>query len=85
MVVVDDGSRDATVTLPEHVEGITYLRNSVAEGFVRACNLGAAHARGQYLTFLNNDTETSLHWLDELVFVFNTFNDVGLAGSKLLS
>ncbi|MFT4039648.1 MAG: glycosyltransferase [Thermomicrobiales bacterium] len=84
VIVVDDGSRDATVSLPEHVEGITYLRNSEAKGFVRACNRGADHARGQYLAFLNNDTETTLHWLDELLFVFNTFDDVGLAGSRLV-
>ena len=84
VIIVDDGSRDATVTLPEKVEGITYIRTEVSGGFIRACNLGAAHARGQYLVFLNNDTETTLNWLDELLFVFNAFDDVGMAGSKLL-
>jgi FkbM family methyltransferase len=84
VIVVDDGSTDETVSLPEIVTGVTYLRNDRPRGFVRACNRGAAAARGDYVAFLNNDTETTAGWLDELQFVFKKFEDVGLAGSKLL-
>ena len=84
VIVVDDGSGDETTVLPELISGVTFVRNQRAQGFVRACNRGARHARGRYLVFLNNDTEPTFRWLDELLFVFEAFDDVGMAGSKLL-
>ena len=84
VIVVDDGSSDETRSLSEVVANVTYVRNDTAQGFIRACNLGASKARGQYVVFLNNDTEPTSRWLDELLFVFDTFEGVGMAGSKLL-
>jgi hypothetical protein len=43
-----------------------------------------ADVRGRYIVFLNNDTEPTAQWLDELLFVFENFDGVGLAGSKLI-
>ncbi len=84
VILVDDGSSDETLGIPQLVEGITYIRNETAQGFIRSCNRGAEHARGKYIVMLNNDTEPTVRWLDELVFTFKEFADVGLAGSKLL-
>jgi GT2 family glycosyltransferase/glycosyltransferase involved in cell wall biosynthesis len=84
VIVVDDGSTDETRVLPELISGVSYVRNETARGFVRACNLGASKARGRYVVFLNNDTEPAGRWLDELLFVFDAFDDVGIAGSKLV-
>jgi GT2 family glycosyltransferase len=84
VVIVDDGSKDRTHKLGEFAENITTVRNEVALGFVGACNRGAAEAKGEFIVFLNNDTEVTSGWLDELLFVFDTFDGVGLAGSKLL-
>lgn len=84
VVVVDDGSEDETLDLPTIAPNVTVARNEVAQGFVRACNLGAAHAKGEYLVLLNNDTEPTVGWLDELLATFDNFDKVGMAGSKLL-
>lgn len=52
--------------------------------FSRANNLAAQHARGQYLVFLNNDTEIiAPHWLDHLLY-YAEQPDVGAAGALLL-
>jgi O-antigen biosynthesis protein len=84
VIVVDDGSSDETRDMPELVQGITYLRNETAQGFILSCNRGAKVACGRYIVMLNNDTEPTVHWLDELLFVFKQFDHVGMAGSKLL-
>jgi GT2 family glycosyltransferase/glycosyltransferase involved in cell wall biosynthesis len=84
VIVVDDGSSDETVDILDIVDGIQYLRNETSQGFIRSCNRGASIAKGRYIVMLNNDTEPTAYWLDELVFAFEQFDNVGLAGAKLL-
>jgi GT2 family glycosyltransferase len=84
VIVVDDGSTDHTTEMPALIEGVKYVRNDTAQGFVKACNRGADLARGDYIVMLNNDTEVSAGWIDELLNVFETFEGVGLAGAKLI-
>ena len=84
VIVVDDGSTDRTVELPDLVEGIRVVRNDRAQRFIRACNAGAAVARGRYVALLNNDTEPTAGWLDALLDPFERFERVGLTGAKLL-
>ncbi len=51
--------------------------------FSRVCNAGARKARGEYLLFLNNDTEViSIDWLEELL-MYASRPDVGAVGAKL--
>jgi GT2 family glycosyltransferase len=84
VILVDDGSTDETSTIEELVSGIKVVRNIEPQRFIRACNAGAAVARGTYVALLNNDTEPTVGWLDELLDAFERFDNVGLAGSKLL-
>lgn len=84
VIVVDDGSDDETEHLKALVRGITVLRTASARGFVHSCNMGAEAARGEYLVMLNNDTEVSSGWIDELLHVFRNFDRAGLVGAKLL-
>ena len=84
VILVDDGSTDQTREISERISGLGYVRNPAPRGFVDACNAGAALATGQYVAFLNNDTEPTANWLDELLYVFRHFDQVGLAGSKLI-
>ncbi|MBX9748529.1 MAG: glycosyltransferase [Roseococcus sp.] len=84
VILVDDGSTDMTVQAEMIFEGVRILRHAEPQGFVGACNAGARLARGRFIAFLNNDTEVTSRWLDELLAVFANFDDVGLAGAKLL-
>jgi glycosyltransferase involved in cell wall biosynthesis len=57
LVVVDNGSTDATPDLLSSLTGdVRILTNATNLGFGDACNQGAAAAAGEYLLFLNNDT-----------------------------
>lgn len=84
VIIVDDGSSDATVDIEEIVTGVTLVRHETAAGFVASCNDGAERARGDYIAFLNNDTEVTVGWLDALIAAFEDFEDVGLVGARLL-
>lgn len=84
VIVVDDASTDETATLEDLVEGITVLHNETPQRFIKACNAGAAVARGTYVALLNNDTEPTTGWLDALIDAFQRFDRVGLVGSRLL-
>jgi len=84
VIVVDDCSPDNSVEVLQQVQGIRLIQNTVNHGFIRSCNIGAQAARSDYLHFLNNDTQVTPGWLDELLRTFREFPGTGLAGSKLV-
>ncbi len=84
VIVVDDGSSDTTLRLAEIAPGVRIVRRAKARGFVGACNAGAETARGEFIVLLNNDTEPTARWLDELIYALRNFDNAGMAGSKLL-
>ena len=84
VIVVDDGSTDATAEAIPRLPGIVYLRNEGNSGFIVACNRGAEKARGKYLVFLNNDTLVRAGWLSALLDTFAEEAEAGIVGSKLL-
>jgi GT2 family glycosyltransferase/glycosyltransferase involved in cell wall biosynthesis len=84
VIVVDDGSSDETVELEDIVGGITVIHNKAPLRFIGACNKGVEAAKGEYIILLNNDTEVTSGWLDALIEGFETFENVGLVGSRLL-
>lgn len=84
VLVIDDCSSDETATSIKQITGINYHRQKANGGFIESCNTGAALATGEYLLFLNNDTEVLDGWLDELYNTFNSQPDAGLVGSQLL-
>jgi len=84
VIVVDDCSPDNTPELLALVNGIRLIRNETNLGFLRTCNKAAQAARGEYLLFLNNDTEVLQGWLDALLKAFTIRPKAGLVGSKLI-
>jgi GT2 family glycosyltransferase len=81
VVVVDNGSTDATREELAHYPWVDLVRNDENRGFARGCNQGAAVARGEIIVFLNNDTIVHGGWLDELLAPF-TDPEVGAVGPR---
>lgn len=84
VIVVDDASPDASAATLAQVGGLHLLRNAANLGFIGSCNAGAAAARGEFLLFLNNDTQVTPGWLDALLNCFAERADCGIAGSRLV-
>lgn len=84
ILVVDDCSPDNSLEILKNVQGVRLLRNEKNNGFIRSCNRAAEIAHGEYICFLNNDTQVATGWLDELVRTFQEFPGTGLVGSKLI-
>ena len=84
VIVVDDNSSPQTARCLEQVQGLRILTHQLNQGFLHSCNAAAAAARGEYLLFLNNDTEVTQGWLAALLRVFERRMDAGLVGAKLV-
>ena len=53
--------------------------------FSKTINFGVRHAKGDYLLFLNNDTEVMApNWIERLLGPLQQREDVGVVGAKLL-
>jgi GT2 family glycosyltransferase len=85
IILVDNASSDGSA---QHIEAtfsnVHVIQSSKNLGFASGSNLGASNALGNYLVFLNPDTEVSPGWLEELITPLENDTGIGLATSKIL-
>ncbi|MFL0581105.1 glycosyltransferase [Solibacillus silvestris] len=84
VIIADDMSSDETVTAEQYVENVKVVRDGINRGFVLNCNNSAQHAQGEYIYFLNNDTQVQESWLESLVELIESDETIGMVGSKLV-
>jgi GT2 family glycosyltransferase len=85
VVLVDSGA-DAKSVAARQLAGMEHRVVPFGEqfNFSRACNLGAAEARGDFLLFLNDDTEAlSTDWVERMLGCVQ-LPAVGVVGARLL-
>ena len=83
VLVIDDASPTPLAQDLAPVSGLRIVRNETNLGFIGSCNQALAHATGEILVFLNNDTIATAGWLEALLAVFERRPDAGLVGAKL--
>ena len=85
IIVVDDcSSKDDYTELLKDFPEVRLLRNEKNSGFLLTANKGGENARGEYVLFLNNDTEVTPGWLDELTTALYHHPEAGMIGSQLI-
>jgi GT2 family glycosyltransferase len=85
VIVVDNKSTDGSADyVRKHYTWARVVQNSANLGFAEGNNIGAQHATGDYLIFLNNDTIVDQRWMENLIAAADASETVGICGSKIL-
>ncbi len=78
VILVDNNSTDGTSRyIAKYFPDVEIIKNKVNYGFAKGCNIGAKKAQGDYLFFLNNDTELFKDTLEKLIKGYRTKSILG--------
>jgi len=84
IIVVDNASKDNPV--PAWIikyPNLSFIRSETNLGFAGGNNLGIKQAKGDYLFFVNNDTEFTAGLVDGLVSILDNNPQVGMVSPKI--
>lgn len=84
VIVADDCSTDLTYKLKDIARHIRIIKTPQNCRFLKNCNYAASYAKGQYILFLNNDTQVQPNWLEPMVQLMEKNEHIGITGSKLV-
>lgn len=84
VIVVDNASKtDEAARIKECFPWAVTIRSEKNLGFAGGNNLGIKEAKGDFLFFVNNDTEFMADGVDSLCRVFSDFPDCGMVCPKV--
>ena len=85
VIVVDNASTDASCEMvKKKFKKARLIQNSENVGFAKGNNIAAEHAKGEFLLFLNSDTEVVDDTLKEMIGYLQNNKQVGITGGKLV-
>ena len=85
LIVVENDSRDGSAErIRSAVPHAQVVESGSNTGFAGGCNLGVAHATGEYIGFINNDARPDRGWVAAAVRAFEADHAVAAVASKVL-
>ncbi|PYE16628.1 GT2 family glycosyltransferase [Paraburkholderia silvatlantica] len=84
VIILDNGSTDATSRLLDRIEGATIIRSRENLHFLKGANRAAKEARGKYLLFLNNDALLLPGSLEAAFSLCESSSDIGAVGGRII-
>ncbi len=85
IIVVDNGSTDNSVSfIRNNYPDVILIENKNNLGFAEANNIGYKVSKGDYILFINNDTEGGNNFVAELIKTLISDEKIGVSFSKLL-
>ncbi|MBS1736085.1 MAG: glycosyltransferase [Bacteroidetes bacterium] len=84
IIIADDGATDETKNIENYIRNITVIKNETNLGFLDNCNNASKRAQGEFILFLNNDTEVRPGWLSSLTELMQRDPSIGMTGSKFI-
>lgn len=85
VILADDNSTDETKKISREFDNVNIIRNSERLGFLQNVNNAVKSAKGKYICILHNDTIPKQNWLEPLIDVMESNQNVGIVGPKILS
>ncbi len=84
IILVDNGSiQDSTKLLAEKYPEVNYIFSDKNLGFSGGNNLGIRASKGDYLFFVNNDTEITEGCIETLLQLFNSIPPLGIVSPRI--
>jgi len=85
VIIVDNNSTDQSIEFVKNTyPSIIIIKLEKNYGFAEPNNIGAKNAKGDFLIFLNNDTEVSPNFVEKMVNVLNQDPKIAICQSLLL-
>ncbi len=84
VIIANDCSTDITRDITRVIKNIQLVTTKKNVRFLLNCNNAAKYAKGEYILFLNNDTQVQENWLEPLVKLIESDEGIGMVGSKLI-
>lgn len=84
VLIVDNASSDATKQLLSMINGIRVITNAENMGFLKAVNMAAYQAQGQYLLLLNNDAVVRQESIQRAIARIESAPDIGAVGGRVI-
>jgi len=86
VIVIDNNSKDNTVSIIENeFSEVLLIKNSFNQGFAKANNQGLKIVKGEYVFFLNPDTQLQDHFFPPMLNFFERNQKVGAIAPKMLN
>lgn len=90
IILIDNGSGNADPDkldryIKENHLDIKYIRNKNNLGFSKGNNIGIKEAKGEYIAFMNSDTELTDNSYLKAVEYMNENEDIGAIGCRLIT
>jgi len=84
VIVIDNASpTEDPSSIKENYSFIKFIKSEVNLGFAGGNNLGVKEAKGEYLLFINNDTEVEPDFLQPMIEKFQEDDNIGMMSPKI--
>ncbi len=84
IIVVDNASvEDDPDTIKTQYPNVVLIKNPINYGFAAGNNIGIMASNGEYVLFLNNDTEVKPDFMEPLLKKFDEIPNLGAASPKI--
>lgn len=85
IIVINDKKNDEISSYLGNVKGITLINNEENNGLIQSINHTIEKAKGRFIYLLDSHALVQENYLSSLMEVFNTKENVGAVGSKMIS
>lgn len=82
VIVIDDGSTDATCKIASNFNGVTVIKNSYSHGPAKARNQGIELAKGEIIIFIDSDILVAPDFIEKHIEYHRNIKDCIVLGAR---